>query len=68
MMMENATIAILCIDGWAGRTETPVLIIGETPKRYRIRAIERTKLAGARWLYRGETALVPKSAIKQAKP
>ena len=55
----------LCLNGWEGRTETPVFIIGETAKRYRIRAIQRTKLAGRnRWLDSGETALVPKSAVR----
>lgn len=55
----------LMLDGWAGRREHKVEVIGETPKRYRIRAVERTKLAGrCRWLYAGETALVPKYAIR----
>lgn len=52
------------IDGWGGRTESRVLVIGETPKRYRIQAIARTKLAGRdRYLNAGETALVPKRAV-----
>ena len=56
---------LLCLNGWAGRTETPVEIVGETPKRYRIRASQRTKLAGRnRWLESGETVLVPKSAVR----
>lgn len=50
--------------GWAGLSSTVVLVIGETPKKYRIRAIMETKLAGRnRWLKPAETTLVPKSAI-----
>lgn len=52
------------LDGWGGRTESRVLVIGETPKRYRIQAIARTKLAGRdRYLNAGGTALVPKRAV-----
>ncbi len=55
---------ILRLQGWAGLTEQWVLLVGETPKRYRIRAIETTKLAGRRhWLAAGEEALVPHHAI-----
>jgi len=61
--------ALLCLNGWGGRTETSVEIIGETPKRYRIRANKRIKLAGRnRWLEIGKTALVPKSAIIRIQP
>lgn len=55
----------LGIDGWAGGLQQPVGIIGETPKRYRILALTYTYLAGrGRRLYQGESALVPKSAVK----
>ena len=60
--------AVLCLNGWEGRTETPVEIVGETPKRYRIRANKRIKLAGRnRWLEIGQTALVPKYAVRPTK-
>jgi hypothetical protein len=56
--------AYIQLDGWGGRTESRVLVIGETPKRYRIQAIARTKLAGRdRYLNAGETTLVPKHAV-----
>ena len=56
--------AFIQLDGWSGRSESRVLIIGETPKRYRIQAITRTKLAGRdRYLNAGETTLVPKRAV-----
>lgn len=54
----------LNVETWAGRYHTIVELIGETPKRYRIRALQRTRLAGRdRWLDAGGTALVPKSAV-----
>ena len=57
--------AYLCTDGWAGRNEQACIVIGETPKKYRIRAVMRTRMPGrCRWLYTGETALVPKSAVR----
>jgi hypothetical protein len=57
---------ILCLDGWAGRSETPVEIVGETPKRYRIRAVQRMTLPGrARWIDAGEIVLVPKYSVRR---
>ena len=59
------TSGFLLMDRWGGRTETLIEIIGETPKRYRIKAITRTKVGGRyRWLEPGETRLVPKTAVK----
>lgn len=59
--------ALLCLGGWHGRSETPVEVVGETPKRYRIACPPGTmtvRLAGPRYLQAGQTALVPKYAIK----
>ena len=59
------TYGYLCLDSWAGRTETLVEIVAETPKRYRIRALSKTKLAGRyRWLEEGQITLVPKYAVR----
>ncbi len=53
------------LNGWHGLTWSPVYIVGETPKRYRIRADRELRLAGRhRWLNVGDTVLVPKTAIK----
>lgn len=63
--MEGKKLAYLCLDGWEGRTEERVQIIGETPMRYRIVCDRRIKLAGReRWLEIGQDVLVPKSAIR----
>jgi hypothetical protein len=52
------------MDGWSGRHEYRVLVIGETPKRYRVQAVTRTKLAGRdRWIDAGQETLVPKRAV-----
>ena len=57
---------LLCLNGLSGYHETPVLVVGETPKQCRIEAIERMRLAGRmRLLNPGERALVPRYAIKR---
>lgn len=54
----------LNLSGWAGRTSKLVEVVGETPQRFRIRAIEKTRLSGRlRWLEPGETTLVPRHSI-----
>ena len=59
------TTGYLQLDGWAGRTQQEVEVIGETPKKVRIRAIRRTRLAGrCCYLNVGETTLVPKHAVR----
>lgn len=55
----------LMIDGWAGRHDYSVLVVGETPKKYRIKAVMETKLR-RRWLSVGDEAMVPKSAVRLA--
>jgi hypothetical protein len=46
--------ALLCLNGMSGYHETPVLVIGETPRQYRIEVIERVRLAGRmQWLNPG---------------
>jgi hypothetical protein len=54
---------VLCLDGWAGRVEVPVTIIGETPKRYRVILGRECRLPSRRWGNAGDTILVPKYAI-----
>jgi hypothetical protein len=55
---------LIHLDGWSGRTTERVRIVGETPQRYRVEAITRTRLAGrCRWLAPGDRALVPKRAV-----
>lgn len=42
-----------------------VVIVGETPKRFRIKAITRTRLPGrGRYLEIGTEALVPRTAVR----
>lgn len=51
-------------DGWAGVQEVQVLVVGETPKRWRIKCLTTTKLAGRnRWAEPGQVVLVPKYAV-----
>lgn len=67
-MSENIKMwpALIHLDGWAGRTEQAVTVVGETPKRYRVQPVgqERVCLAGrGRSIGPGETALVPKKSV-----
>jgi hypothetical protein len=57
--------AWLHLDGWAGATKQAVIVVGETPQRYRIRGVdgEAVRLAGRRRVSQAETVLVPKHAV-----
>mgnify|MGYP000893478069 CR=1 FL=1 len=59
----NPRWACVCLDSWAGRQEITVQVVGETAKRYRIRAVVPTKLP-RRVLEKGEETLVPKRAVR----
>lgn len=59
----SARRGVVCVNGWAGRREYPVLIIAETRARYRVQAIGEVRLP-RRTLANGEVALVPKSAVR----
>lgn len=57
----------LGLDGWAGISWTKVRIVGETAHKLRITPVDdkRVKLGGrSRWLEPGDTALVPKHAVR----
>lgn len=55
----------ILVDGWAGYQRIPVEILGETPKRYRVKLIERSKLPGRNnWRNAGDVVLVPKHAVR----
>ncbi|MBV8094431.1 MAG: hypothetical protein JO110_14640 [Acetobacteraceae bacterium] len=55
----------LQLDGWHGRTQQEVEIVGETSQRVRIRALTKTMLAGRRgYLAVGAVALVPCHAVR----
>lgn len=63
--------AWLHFDDWAGRRRDPVVVVGETPQRYRIRAAAGRcqRLAGRAGSIAGdETALVPKRAVTSRPP
>ena len=66
---EMSKNGILHTDGWAGRQQQPCEIIGETVKRYRIRAVEGQELRlpfrgrGVRKILRSGNVLVPKYAV-----
>lgn len=66
--MAPPVYSYLVVSGWGGNTATKVITVGETPHRFRIRAITPTRLAGRnRWLAPGEEALVPKTAVRHGE-
>lgn len=61
--MEPKT-AHIWLDGWAGRCSYPVLVVGETPKRYRVQLTMHQPLPGrARVGNVGDVVLVPKYSV-----
>lgn len=65
-MTNNHRQAVLMTDGWAGYMEQPIIVISETPKRYRIIAKDKpVRLAGRQGYVSGDSSvLVPKYAVK----
>ncbi len=56
--------ARLRLDAWNGITSQEVLVVGETPRSYRVQGLTEARLAGRhRWLKSGQTALVPKHPV-----
>jgi hypothetical protein len=65
MSYGKVVIGRLALSGWEGITFTDVEVTGETQKKYRIRAIKDTRLAGrCRTLKAGDSTLVPKYAVR----
>lgn len=63
--VELPRYGTLFTESWAGTLKQRVKVVGETPTRYRIEAIKRTRLAGRRrFIEPGTQTLVPKEAIK----
>ena len=57
-------MAVLVLDGWAGRERIPCEVVGETPKRYRIKLQRDALLPGRRRCQAGDVVFVPKYAVK----
>jgi len=62
----------LVTDGWGGRYEQPVIVEAETPKRYRVRAVNQElrlpRGRGVLKVLRSGTVLVPKYAVRLETP
>lgn len=61
----SATAKCIVLDTWAGRRYYAVEVVGETPKKARVRILTPggVMLPGRRHVQYGEIALVPKHAI-----
>ena len=57
-------MAKLMMDDWAGRHSIECEVIGETPKRYRIKLLEDAQLPSSRSCKAGDVVLVPKYALR----
>lgn len=58
-MTDAERDAVVCTESYAGRIETRVKVLSETPKRYRVRYCENSVRRRA-----GEVVLVPKAAVR----
>lgn len=68
--MSTERLAEVGTNGWAGRVWHPVVVIGETPKRYRIKSRDGKAytFAANRKLAEGASMLVPKHAVRFEQP
>lgn len=62
---DMAEIKSLVLDTWAGRRYYAVELVGQTPKKTRVRVLTPggVMLPGRRYVNCGETVLVPKHAV-----
>lgn len=63
-MTKTPQTTYLALQGWGGLLLYPVEILGETPKRYRVRLCDDARLPGGRKKKKGDVVLVPKTAIR----
>lgn len=66
MSTDAAWPGWLHLDGWQGRTQQAITVVGETPKKYRVTPARDSlvRIGGRRrFIGPGETALVPQHAI-----
>lgn len=65
VLVMSAEIKSLVLDTWAGRRYYAVEIVGQTPKKVRVRVLTPggAMLPGRRYVNCGETVLVPKHAV-----
>jgi len=61
----STEIKSLVLDTWAGRRYYVVELVGQTPKKWRVRVLTPggVMLPGRRYVNCGETVLVPKHAV-----
>ena len=65
VLVMSAAIKSLVLDTWAGRRYYAVELVGQTPKKARVRVLTPggVMLPGRRYVNCGETVLVPKHAV-----
>lgn len=62
---QQAQAAVLVLNTYAGRREHPIEVVGETPKKYRVKILDEKSfpLPGKKTANPGEVVLVPKDAV-----
>jgi hypothetical protein len=67
VLLMSAEIKSVVLDTWAGRRYYAVEVVGETPKKARVRILTPggVMLPGRRYVNFGETVLVPKHALSE---
>ncbi len=55
---------IVSLESWAGRTDHPCTIVGETPKRWRVVFDRNVTLPRHRFVVAGEETVVSKARVK----
>lgn len=57
---EEGRPATFGLVGWYGSVNIPIRVLGETPKRYRVRLLADARLPGGRDRRAGDVVLLPK--------
>ena len=64
-IQDLARHAVFMMNGWAGYSETPCIVVGETPKRYRVKLTKQCRLPGRmRWGSKDQIVLMPKASVR----
>lgn len=68
LSLQQVVRRVVAINTWAGRRTYEVEVVGETKKRYRVKALQYMMLPGRRFVSEGQVVLVPKTAVGEGVP
>ena len=64
----STRIGYVCTESWVGTAFWRVLVLSQTPKRYRVRTLSKASLPRRGWVAVGTEVMVPKDAVTFEKP